>query len=358
MKVIKFIVVTLIASLVCTTHVNAATLYESPKLDHEIDMVFSIANEEVNDQTTNGILYDGKPYGLFQQIHEDVNQSGNVNRYVIHNVSGSAISMGINQYLKTEDARNINEQYLSQNDIVENILINYADIDFEYVCQITSNYIATRNNLNLLDYNKLWAIDFYVLKTQNEGDYGRIHVDGKVVFYEIEEPIEEEPTPIEEEPTPEEDEPIPIEEEPIIEDDPVVEEVEETPTPSPIVRIILPPIIISTPTPTPTVVPTPTPTPELTATPVPTEVPTPTPVEEEVEVDVVETPEGTPEEEVEVDEPETPEGAPDEEVEVDVPDVPESLPQTGVTDSKVFYGLGAWMIALGVILIRRRKALL
>ena len=364
-RLTKFIAALIVLAFVFSaTKVSAADyhqLYQSPTLEQEVDMVFSVAKGEVDDQTENGTHYDGRPYADYSQIHENVNGSGNSGRYTIHNVSGSAISVGIQNYLGEGDIRNVNEAYLDNaQDLIENILGQYAGIDYEYACQVAAKYmVAHRDDITLEGYRELWNIDWVTMKLQQENG-GRIHVDGKIVFYEIEEPIEEEPTLIEEEPTPieeptpEEEEPTSIEDEPIVENDPVVEEeqIEEIiPTPSPIPRIdfiIIPSFITEAPTSIP----------EPTATPVPTEAPTLTPVEEEVEVEVIETPEGAPEEEVEIEESETPEGTPEEDIEVEIPDIPESLPQTGVTDNKVFYGLGAWMIALGLILIHRRKALL
>jgi len=100
---------------------------------------------------------------------------------------------------------------------------------------------------------------------------------------------------------------------------------------------------------------------------------------EEIEVEIPELPEGTPDEdedEIEVaqevpedeEEPEedtfeldvpseTPQGAPEDEepdeIEVELPDVPEGLPQTGTTDVIVFYGIGLACVGLGAFAVKK-----
>lgn len=335
----KLVAAIIITALCCNAKVYAAdyhTLYESPVLDKNVDVVFSVAKDAVDDQTTNGNYYDPKPYGDYLQIHEDANGSGNNGRYTIHSVSGGAIAVGINAVLG-EDARNINEDYLDNKDAVETVLRDYSGIDYEFANNLAIRYISANYSIE----STLFRIDWAALKYQQEG---RVHVDGRVV--EVEPIIEE-----------------PVIEEPIIEEPIVVK-----PT-------VIPPVIVrTTPTPTPTEAPTPTPTPtpELTPEPIPTPEPTseptpteePTPIEvEEIEIEEVEIPEGAPEEEIELIIPEVPESVPIEEEDVDIIEIPqgapeeveEELPQTGIIDSAVFDGLGALLIALGIILIRKRR---
>ena len=353
-RLLKFIMVMVTVATLCfSTKVSADDyhkMYESPELIYNTDLVFSVAKGEVDDWTS-GNYYDGKPYGLYSQIHEDINGSGNNGRYTIHAVSGGAIAVGIRETLG-EDVRNVNEDYLGRDDAVETILRDYSGIDFDEACRIAAEYIAANRGLELGFYNELWYIDFVALKYQQDGKKeGRIHIDGRVIVNEPEpEPEVEEPVI---------DEPVidePVIEEPIIEEliveEPVEEEVVEntpTPSPTPAPRFIIIPSFVE-----PTSTPEPTPTPEL----IPTDVPIPEPVvivEEEIEVEEIETPEGAPEEEVDIEEIETPEG--DVEKEIEVPEVPEGdvLPQTGVVDSLVFFLFGGWMIALGALLIKRTK---
>ena len=390
-RLTKFIAaLTMLAFVFNATRVSAATLYESPALDGEIDMVFSVAKGDTVDRTENGANYDGRPYGDYWQIHENINKTGNNGRYSVV-VSGAAIAAGIQHYMGDGDIRNVNEDYLDTRDVVEKIIREYAGIDFDYACGLAAKYIAAhRTDIELEGYKELWDIDFYVMKLQKDSAASRIHVDGRVIAIEIEEPVitdipvadepvEDEPliSDAPTEPTPEITE-IPeitdvpevtetpeVTEVPEITDVPEVTEVPEvtdvpevteipevtetpevTDAPAPIKPIVVEvPITVILPTPTPDLAPTPTTT------------PTPTPIEEEIDVNVVETPEGTPEE-IEVEVPETPEGAPEEEVEVELPDVPEGLPQTGVMDSEVFIGFGLLMIVLGAIMIRKRYVLL
>ena len=372
----RLLKIVIVASLVFTlcfgTRVSAEDyhkMYDSPELIYETDMVFSVAKGGVDARTENGAEYDGRPYGDYSQIHTNVNNSGNNGRYTIHAVSGGAIAVGIQQTVGEGDIRNVNEDALGSSDVVEIILRDYSGIDYDKACDVAATYIAYNRGLELGYYNELWYIDWYALKYQQDGrTEGRIHIDGKVV--EIEQEDEPEITP---EVTPS---PTPKKLEPIVRNTPTptpteaptpTEEPTATPTPTEV------PTATEAPTEMPIATPTPTPTPEPTATPVPTEVPTPTPTptpieEEEVELEVIETPEGTPDveegEEISIEEPETPEGAPEEEIEeepieIEVPEVPESdveeLPQTGVTDSVLFYFVGGWFVALGAILIKRRK---
>lgn len=330
------------------------TLYDSPEPSY-VDLVFSVAKGETDDQTKNGIQYDGRPYGDYDQIHTNPNKSGNNGRYAIHNVSGSAITANI-QELVGGDAHNLNETLLSEesNMFVETVLQNYLGIEeYENVCEIAANYIAANRGLEIGFYRETWFIDWYVIKYQQENG-GRIHVDGKYVeFPTIEEEPEEEPIITE---------PV-IADDPEEEEDPVVPEPEEkpeevitsSPTTIPPVIFIIPPFAEEV-----TDTPTPTPSPEPTAT------PTEAPAEEIIDdIEPIETPEGTPvEEEIDDITPvETPEGAPEEEEEeipIELPEVPEGdvLPQTGVASSVSFYGLGLLTILLGLFTIKKIKRLI
>ena len=334
------IVIALAFTLCFNTKVSADDyhkMYDSPELIYNTDMVFSVAKGEVDDWT-NGNMYDGRPYGDYDQIHESVNGKGNNGRYTIHAVSGGAIAVGIRETLG-ENVRNINEDYLGRDDVVETILRDYLGIDFDEACRIAAEYIAANRELDINSFR----IDWITLKYQQDGKKeGRIHIDGRVVDIQPEEDFEEEERLEIDEPVIEES----IVEEPIVEE-PIEEE--DTPIPSPIPAprfIIIPSFVEPTPTPTPT--------PEL----IPTDVPIPEPVviiEEEIEVEDIETPEGAPEEEVEIEEIEIPEG--DVKEEIEVPEVPEgdALPQTGVAEGWKFYIIGGWMISLGILLIKRRK---
>ena len=335
---------------------NYHTLYTSPEYDNEIDMVFSVAKGDTDDQTTNGIQYDGKPYGLYDQVHENVNGSGNNGRYSL-TVSGGAVQTVINNYY--DGARNVNEDVISTDEvlyIVEEILQSCPGIDYDEICDIAAKYISANRDLEYGNYNETWFINWYVLKYQLDGynpstnNYGRIHVDGRVI-------VEPEPEPEDEltidEPVDEPTEDEPTYEEPVI-DEPIVD----------------PPIYYYYYEPEP----------QLEPTFVPFEVeplPEPEPTKEEVieTIPVIETPESAPviEEEVidDLDDFITPESAPEideeefedeeieevveEEVEIDFTETPQGLPQTGTASNVLFYSVGGLLVLFGSMLIRKRK---
>ena len=182
------------------------TLYNSPDPQYNVDLVFSIEKNEVIDETTNGIQYDGRPYGDYYQIHENINEDGNNGRYTIKNVSGGAIVANIQNaltlYSNTSDysnARNLNENLLedknteiSKDKLVEYVLQNCTNINYDEVCNISSLYIAAKKGLDINNYLITWYIDWYIIKYQRENVVGRIHVDGRYKEIEI---IEDEPIP-------------------------------------------------------------------------------------------------------------------------------------------------------------------
>lgn len=329
---------------------NYHTLYDSPEPNY-VDLVFSVAKGETNDQTTNGMRYDGRPYGDYDQIHTDPNKSGNNGRYAIHNVSGSAIAVNITNIIGG-DATNLNETLLSEeyNMAVEEVLQNYLGTNFDDACLIAAQYIAANRELNIENYRETWFIDWYVIKYQRENG-GRIHVDGKYVeFPTIEEPIEEEP---EEEPIitePEIADDLEEEEEPVVPEEKPEVIITPSLTTIPPVIFIIPPFVEEI-----TDMPTPTPSPEPTAT------PTEAPAEIIDDITPVDTPEGTPVEEIDDLTPvEMPQGAPEEEEEeipIELPEVPEGdvLPQTGAASSATFYEIGLFTILLGLFTFKKGK---